>query len=138
VILTIIFSLFFFILGMCFAYFIIIPFSLSFFTSLTTGAVDVAYNFTLGGYLTYIIWLIFGCGIFFQLPVISISLTKIGLLTPSFLKEFRKLSFVIFLILGAVLTPPDPLSQILIVIPLVLLYEFSILISKMITQKDMI
>ncbi|SVC55684.1 uncharacterized protein METZ01_LOCUS308538, partial [marine metagenome] len=78
VIFTILFSLCFFILGMCFAYFIIIPFSLSFFTSLTTDTVDVAYNFTLEGYLTYILWLIFGCGILFQLPIISTFLTQIG------------------------------------------------------------
>ena len=121
---------------MCFAYFIIIPFSLSFFTSLTTETVDVGYNFTLEGYLTYILWIIFGCGLLFQLPVISTFLTRIGLLTPAFLREYRKFSIVIFLILGAVLTPPDPISQILIVIPLILLYEFSILISKMFKPKD--
>jgi len=136
VIFTILFSSLFFILGMFFAYFIIIPFSLSFFTSLTAETVDVSYNFTLEGYLTYILWIIFGCGLLFQLPVISTFLTRIGLLTPAFLREYRKFSIVIFLILGAVLTPPDPISQILIVIPLILLYEFSILISKMFKPKD--
>jgi sec-independent protein translocase protein TatC len=136
VIFTILFSSLFFILGMFFAYFIIIPFSLSFFTSLTAETVDVSYNFTLEGYLTYILWLIFGCGLLFQLPVISTFLTRIGLLTPAFLRENRKFSIIIFLILGAVLTPPDPISQILIVIPLILLYEFSILISKMFKPKD--
>ena len=121
---------------MSFAYFVIIPFSLSFFTSLTAETIDIAYNFTLEGYLVYILWLIFGCGLLFQLPVVSIFFTKIGFLTPAFLREYRKLAIVVFLILGAILTPPDPVSQILIVVPLIILYEFSILISKLFKPKD--
>ncbi len=136
VIFTVLFSSAFFLLGMSFAYFVIIPFSLAFFTSLTTETIDVAYNFTLEGYLMYILWLIFGCGLLFQLPVISIFFTKIGILTPAFLREYRKFAVVVFLILGAVLTPPDPVSQILIVVPLIILYEFSILISKLFKPKD--
>ena len=135
VLFTVLFSSGFFMLGMCFAYFIIIPVSLAFFTSLTSEYVNVAYNFTFEGYLTYILWLIFGSGLLFQFPVISIFLTKIGILTPAFLKEYRKFALVIFLILAAILTPPDPLSQILIVVPLILLYEFSILISKLFKPK---
>jgi len=133
---TILFSSIFFVLGMSFAYFIIIPFSLNFFTSLTSASVPVDYNFTLEGYLIYILWLIFGCGLLFQLPVISIFFTRIGLLTPAFLKEYRKYAIIMAFILAAILTPPDPLSQILIVIPLLLLYEFSILISKILKPKD--
>tara|TARA_B100000945_G_scaffold288147_1_gene260240 strand:- start:166 stop:903 length:738 start_codon:yes stop_codon:yes gene_type:complete len=133
---TVIFSSAFFILGMGFAYFIIIPFSLNFFTSLTSESVDVSYNFTLEGYMTYILWLIFGCGLLFQLPVVSIFFTKIGVLTPAFLRFYRKFAIIVFLILGAVLTPPDPVSQILIVIPLILLYEFSIFLSKFFRPKD--
>ena len=136
VIFTVLFSSAFFFLGMSFAYFVIIPFSLAFFTSLTAETIDVAYNFTLEGYLMYILWLIFGCGLLFQLPVISIFFTKIGILTPAFLREYRKFAVVVFLILGAVLTPPDPVSQILIVVPLIILYEFSILISKLFKPKD--
>jgi len=136
VIFTVLFSSAFFLLGMSFAYFVIIPFSLAFFTSLTAETIDVAYNFTLEGYLMYILWLIFGCGLLFQLPVISIFFTKIGILTPAFLREYRKFAIDVFLILGAVLTPPDPVSQILIVVPLIILYEFSILISKLFQPKD--
>ena len=136
VIFTVLFSSAFFLLGMSFAYFVIIPFSLAFFTSLTAETIDVSYNFTLEGYLMYILWLIFGCGLLFQLPVISIFFTKIGILTPVFLREYRKFAVVVFLFLGAVLTPPDPVSQILIVVPLIILYEFSILISKLFKPKD--
>ena len=136
VFITLLISSWFFILGMAFAYFVIIPFSLAFFTSLTAESVQVAYNFTLEGYLTYILWLLFSCGLLFQLPVVSIFFTKIGILTPAFLREYRKFAVVVFLILGAVLTPPDPVSQILIVVPMLLLYEFSILLSKLFKPKD--
>ena len=66
--LTVIFSSVFFVLGMCFAYFVIVPFSFSFFTSLTSESLDIANNFTLEGYLTYILWLIFGCGLLSRYP----------------------------------------------------------------------
>ena len=138
VIFMVLFISIFFLLGITFAYFIIIPFSLSFFTSLTTETIDVAYNFTLEGYLMYILWLIFGCGLLFQLPVVSIFFTKIGILTPAFLREYRKFAIIAFLVLGAILTPPDPVSQILIVVPLIILYEFSILISKLFKPKDLL
>ena len=134
---TILFSTLFFILGVSFAYFLIIPFSLSFFTSLTFDPIYVDYNFTLEGYLLYILWMVFGCGILFQMPVISIFFTRIGIFTPEFLRQYRKYAIVMTLILGAVLTPPDPLSQILIVIPLIFLYEFSILISAIMKRRDL-
>jgi len=134
---TILFSSIFFIFGMLFSYFLIIPFSLTFFTSLTSNTIPIDYNFTLEGYLLYVLWLLFGSGLLFQLPVLSIFLTRIGILTPAFLRHYRKISIVILLVLSAILTPPDPLSQIIIVVPLILLYEFSILISKIFKPKDL-
>ena len=134
---TILISTLFFLLGMSFGYFIIIPFSLTFFTSLTADTINVSYNLTLEGYLIYILWLVFGCGLLFQFPVLSVFFTRIGIFTPVFLQEYRKFAFIIALILGAVLTPPDPVSQILIVIPLIILYEFSILISKILQPRNM-
>jgi len=130
VFLTILFSSVFFVLGISFAYFIIIPLSLAFFTSLATDTIPISYNFTLEGYLIYILWMVFGCGLLFQLPVISVFFTRIGIFTPEYLRQYRKFSIVISLILAAILTPPDPISQILIVIPLIILYELSIFISK--------
>jgi sec-independent protein translocase protein TatC len=131
----VLFSSFFFFGGIFFAYSIIIPYSLSFFTSMTFQNFPVNYNYTLNGYLSYILWLILTCGILFQLPVITFFFSKMGLLTPAFLRHYRKYVFVFFLILAAILTPPDPLSQILIVIPLMVLYEFSILMSWFINRK---
>ncbi len=129
------FSTVFFVIGLLFGYKVLIPFSLSFFTSMTSSSVTIDYNFTLDGYLIYVMWLMFASGLIFQLPIISIMGTKIGLLTPAFLKHYRKYAIVSFLIMGALLTPPDPLSQLLIFIPLVLLYEFSIFISWIFLKK---
>ena len=122
-------SLFFFIIGLCFGFFIIIPFSLDFFSSMIDNSFTVAYNVTLDNYLYFVLWLSLLCGMIFQLPVISIYMSKIGLFTPEFLRHYRKHSYLFFLVLGAILTPPDPLSQIAIGIPLIILYEISILIS---------
>jgi sec-independent protein translocase protein TatC len=80
-------------------------------------------------------WLLFACGLIFQLPVIAVMGTKIGILTPPFLRHYRKYAIVSFLIIGALLTPPDPLSQLLIFCPLVFLYEFSIFVSWVFTKK---
>ncbi len=115
--------------GICFGYFVIIPFSLGFFTSLTSETVAVNYNFTLNDYLTYVLWLVFACGLVFQLPVVTFFFTRLGILTTERLRKYRKFAFLGFLIIGAVLTPPDPLSQVLIVLPLLILYEFSIFLS---------
>jgi len=131
----VLFSSIFFFGGLFFAYSIIIPYTLSFFTSMTFQNFPVNYNYTLDGYLSYILWLILTCGILFQLPVVTFFFSKIGLLTPAFLRHYRKYVFVFFLILAAVLTPPDPISQILIVIPLMILYEFSIFMSWLIYIK---
>ena len=129
------FSTLFFATGLMFGYKIIIPFSLEFFTSMTSTVVSVDYNFTLDGYLIYVMWLLFACGLIFQLPIITAMGTKIGILNPPFLRHYRKYAIVSFLIIGALLTPPDPLSQLLIFCPLVFLYEFSIFISWIFTKN---
>lgn len=133
--LVILFSSIFFFGGILFANKIIIPYSLSFFTSISFTNFPINYNFTLESYLNYTLWLIFSCGLIFQLPVITWFFAKSGILTPAFLIHYRKYMFIIFLILAAILTPPDPISQILIVIPLILLYEFSIFISWIVNRK---
>jgi sec-independent protein translocase protein TatC len=135
VIFIVVFSTLFFATGLIFGYNILVPFSLEFFTSMTSTTVNINYNFTLEGYLIYIMWLLFACGLIFQLPVITILGAKIGILTPPFLRHYRKYAIVSFLIIGALLTPPDPLSQLLIFCPLVFLYEFSIFISWVITKE---
>ena len=86
---------------------------------------------TLTDYIENLVNLTLGAAIAFQLPVVAYVLTRIGLITPSFLKTYRKYAFVAILVVAAIITPsPDWMSQMLVCIPLVLLYELSILISK--------
>ena len=75
-------------------------------------------------------------GIIFELPVIVYFLTKIGLVTPKTLIQYRKYALVLVLILAAVITPPDVASQIIVAIPIIILYQFSILISKLVLKKQ--
>tara|TARA_Y100001970_G_scaffold282081_1_gene394196 strand:+ start:1620 stop:2351 length:732 start_codon:yes stop_codon:yes gene_type:complete len=124
-----IFGSFFFIIGISFGYFILVPFSLSFFSGIVSNSFNVEYNFTLDNYLYFVLWLSFISGLIFQLPVVSFYLTKIGLLTTAFLKHYRKYAYLFFLVLAAILTPPDPFSQIIVAVPLFFLYELSIIIS---------
>ena len=130
-----IFSSLFFFSGILFGYYIIIPFLLNFFTSISFESINVKYNFTLGSYLSYTIWVMVINGVIFQMPIISFVGSKTGILTPEFLQHYRRHSFIFFLILSALITPPDPLSQILICIPFVTLYEFSIIIAKIFKKQ---
>ncbi len=127
--LLVFFSSLFFFLGILFGYYVIIPFLLTFFTSVSFDTINVGYNFTLGSYLSYTVWTIFINGLIFQMPIISVIGSKIGILTPAFLKHYRRHSFIFFLIISALITPPDPLSQILICIPFAVLYELSIVVA---------
>ena len=124
--LSIVFCLF----GIIFVYFIIIPNSLYFFTSIVNDTILINYNFTLDLYISYIMTLILSGGILFQLPVIATLGVIIGVFTPEFLKQYRSFSYVLIMIISAIITPPDPISQLFIFFPLVLLYEFSIFLSS--------
>ena len=124
----VIFGSVFFLTGVSFGYLVLLPFSLRFFAALGEGM--VAANYSIQAYLSYVVWMLLAAGLIFQLPVISYILTRIGLLTPAFLRHYRRIALVIILVLAAILTPPDPLSQLMMAVPLVILYEFSILISK--------
>ena len=117
-----------FVTGVLFGYLVILPFSLRFFSSLGDGS--VASNYSIQAYFGYVAWILLSAGLIFQLPVISFILTRIGLLTPAFLRHYRKFALIGILVLSAILTPPDPLSQILMAIPLLGLYEVAVLISK--------
>ena len=120
----------FFISGAYFSYKTIIPLSISFFTSLTSQAVPVDYNITLENYLTYVIWMVFVGGLIFQLPIISIIFKRLGLIDHHLLRKGRRYAFLGIFIFAAVLTPPDPFSQLLFSVPLIVLYEISIVIIR--------
>ena len=126
-------SVFCFLLGGAFAYFIIIPYALQFFLSL--APTNIQNNIALDFYIGFLLRIIIVFGVVFELPMLSFILTKVGILTPSFMRKYRKYAIVGAFILGAILTPPDPTTQILLAVPIVLLYELSIFISYVFARK---
>jgi sec-independent protein translocase protein TatC len=125
---------FFFFLGIAFGYFLLIPVALQFFATFTFSA-QIRNDFDINEYFSsFTIWLL-GSGLVFQLPVISYYLSRIGLLSPKFLKKYQRHAVVVCLFLAAILTPPDPFSQLLMGIPLIGLYQLSILISKLAVKR---
>ncbi len=122
---------FLFLLGIAFGYFILSPMTIAFLANYTISD-KIANEFDITSYVSTITALVLGSGLLFQLPVVMFFLTKVGIVTPKFLRQYRKHAVVIILITGAIITPsPDPLSQSLISIPLYVLYEISIWISAM-------
>jgi sec-independent protein translocase protein TatC len=123
------FITFFFLLGIAFGYFVLVPFALQFFSQFQIS--DAIHNdFDINEYFSSLTMWVLSCGIIFQLPVVSYFLSKFGLLTPEFLKEYRRHAIIFCFILSAFLTPPDPVSQVLIAIPLILLFQLAVWVSK--------
>ena len=120
-------SLLFF-LGVAFGYYLIAPYTVNFFASYTLSPL-IANTFTVADYIDNIVSLVLGTGIVFQLPLVVFFLSKIGILTPAFLRTNRKYAFVIILVIASVITPPDVVSLLIVTLPLLVLYEISIWIS---------
>ena len=116
-----------FLLGAIFAYMVILPFSLNFFASMVTE--NVQNNFSINYYFSFVLALIIGSGVIFEMPVASFLFSSIGIITPNFLRRFRREAIMVTVILSAIITPPDPISLIIMSIPMVILYEISILVS---------
>ena len=123
-----------FICGVFFAYFVIIPYSINFFTSI--GYIGVENNYSINQYFNFVLWILISAGILFELPVLVMVLSSIGLVTPPFMRHYRRHSFVIFFIISAFLTPPDPVSLLIMTFPLILLYELSIWISRLFWKEN--
>ena len=120
-------SVLFFYLGCIFGYFFLFPNTISFFVGLVDSSVQ--FNPERLNYIFYSFWLIIVSGFIYQLPIFSLILTKLGIINYEFLKQMRSIAFIVFLVFGAIISPPDPLSQLLIALPLYLLYELGIIIS---------
>ena len=126
---------FLFFLGISFGYLVVAPLSIRFFGSYQISP-DIRNDFTISSYMSTILSTVFYTGLFFLLPVIIFLLSKVGLITPEFLKKYRKHALVIILILSALITPPDVISQIIVSIPILFLYEIGILVSKRASKKE--
>lgn len=123
-----------FAIGVLFGYYVITPLTVNFLSGYQVHA-SVLNEFDIVSYVSTITTLVLACGLLFQLPMVVYFLTKAGLLTPDIMKTYRKHGIVVIFLLGAMLTPPDPFSQILIAIPLIGLYQFSIAISNRTYKK---
>ncbi|MFL2998493.1 MAG: twin-arginine translocase subunit TatC [Candidatus Neomarinimicrobiota bacterium] len=122
-----------FVIGISFGYFVLIPFSLEFFSSIGMG--NVENNYSIQYYFSFLSWLLLGSGVIFQLPVVSLMLSALGLLTPAFMRHYRRHSIVSIFILSSFITPPDPVSMLIMAVPLILLYELSIGISWLVNRQ---
>jgi sec-independent protein translocase protein TatC len=125
-----------FLLGVFFSYFLIVPLTLNFFGSYSVSDM-VANQISLASYISTVVSVTFSVGVVFELPIFVYFLTKVGILTPDFLKRNRKYMYVIILTLSAIITPPDIFSQILVGIPLAALYELSIVVSARIHSNQL-
>lgn len=132
---SIFYTSFLFALGVLFGYYLITPLSVHFLGSYSVSD-QVMNQINLKSYISSITSIVLASGVIFELPVLIFFLSKIGLVTPDFLKKYRKHSVVLILILSAIITPPDIFSQVLVCLPLMLLYEIGIKISKRIQKKQ--
>ncbi len=129
-----------FLMGILFSYYLIVPLTVNFLGTYQVSQ-EVANQISLSSYISTVVSVTFAVGVVFELPILVYFLTKIGVLTPDFMKKNRKYMYVILLITSAIITPPDMFSQILVVVPLIGLYEVSIGVSNRIykkTQQEMI
>ena len=117
-----------FFIGVLFGYYVIVPMSINFCATFSISKM-VQNQFTIDSYIGMMKTSVIASGLFFELPVIIYFLTKLGLVTPLFLRKYRKYSVVIVLLISAIVTPPDVVSQIIVAIPMLLIYEASIFIS---------
>lgn len=129
------FVTFLFLTGVFFGYFVVTPFAIGFFSNYQVDP-TIKNDFNVTSYISLVIMISLNCGLLFQLPIAAFFLTKAGLITPSFLKRYRKHAIVVIFVLSAILTPQDLFSQIIVAIPLLLLYQLSIFISAYVIKKE--
>ena len=127
-------SLLFF-LGVLFGYYIVTPLSINFLGNYTVSD-EVFNDFDLSSYIGMLRASVLASGLIFELPILIYFFTKIGLITPAFLRKNRKFALVIVLSLSAIITPPDIASQVIVSIPILILYEVSIWISRWVYQRQ--
>ncbi|MFD1738218.1 twin-arginine translocase subunit TatC [Bacillus salitolerans] len=122
-------SVFLFLLGIAFSYFVLFPFVVDFMSRLASR-LDIQQVIGINEYFQFLFQLTLPFGILFQLPVVIMFLTRLGIVTPAFLAKVRKYAYFVLLVIGAMITPPELISHMMVTIPLFFLYEISILISK--------
>jgi len=128
------FSSLLFLTGVLFGYYVIAPLAINFLGSYQVSE-TVVNQINLGSFMTTVASVSLACGLIFELPIVTYFLTKLGVIGPQIMRKYRKHALVVTLILSAIITPPDVISQILVSMPLLVLYEISIRISAFVEKK---
>ncbi len=123
-----------FLSGVLFGYYLIIPLTINFLGGYSVSA-EVANQIALKSYVGSVTSLSLSTGLAFELPIMIYFLSKVGLVTPDFMRKYRKHALVVFLVLSGIITPPDVISQFLVCVPLYILFEISILISRRVERQ---
>lgn len=127
-------SLLFF-MGVLFGYYVVAPLSINFLGTYQVSK-EVLNEIDISSFISTVRASVIACGIMFELPIIIFFLTKVGLVTPEILRKYRKIALVVVLTLSAVITPPDVASQIIVAVPVLLLYQVSIYISSVVLKRE--
>ena len=127
-----------FFIGVLFGYYIIAPLSIHFFAtySVVGGEQMIKNEIDIGSYIDMLRSSVVSCGLIFELPVVIYFLAKLGIVTPDFMRKYRKHAIIVTLILAAIITPPDVASQVIVSIPILLLYEVSIFVARYVQRKQ--
>ena len=121
--------------GVLFGYYVVTPLSINFLGTYQVSG-QVHNDFDLSSYISLVRASVIASGLIFELPILIYILTKVGLVTPNMLKKYRKVSLVAVLIISAIITPPDIASQVIVSVPIIILYEISIFISRAVIRKQ--
>ncbi len=124
-----------FIVGLCFGYFVILPTMFNFLTGLSSGMMEL--SFTVDKYFKFIFHMTLPFGILFELPVVAMFLTSLGIINPYVLTSIRKYAYFVLIVISVLISPPDLMSDIIVSIPLLVLYEISINLSKVVYRRKL-
>jgi sec-independent protein translocase protein TatC len=126
---------FLFFMGVLFGYYVVAPLSINFLGTYQVSK-EVLNEIDISSFISTVRASVIACGIMFELPIIIYFLTKVGLVTPEILTKYRKIALVLVLILSAIITPPDVASQIIVAVPVLVLYQLSIYISRRVLKNE--
>ena len=126
---------FLFFMGVLFGYYVVAPLSINFLGTYQVSK-EVLNEIDISSFISTVRASVIACGIMFELPIIIFFLTKVGLVTPETLRKYRKIALVVVLIVSAVITPPDVASQIIVAVPVLVLYQISIYISSLVLKRE--
>lgn len=125
---------FFFFAGCAFGYFVLVPTALTFFAGF--GTANIALNIAVDRYITFLLALVLGTGLVFELPMVAYFLAKLGIVSAAFMRKYRRHAYVVILLVAGIVTPtPDMVTQLLMASPMFVLYELSIFIVKVVYKK---